>query len=239
MTDEYYYYAISLELDCPEKNQSKDGYIHNFFEEKNRIFLEYKTKHIETTHDEPNKNQLCYSFEIINIIYQDEYQKDKIGDIVYGFEDFKYNINDKLSYSPQCFINDGGNLNCSGCYKSLVISWDEYQKYIDNDAKFYNCNIDIFNIFHDQNIIDFAKSGHINILCNLFRKKLEKKLKEIVIIKSGNEYKTYGDLDYFQHRKEKDFKSDKYYKIISIKDLAGIFGNIKLVKEIEEIEEIE
>lgn len=126
-----YYFAISFEDDWSAED--KISYIQTFME--NDKILEYKVKLTEIKENFPNNKQLGYTFEILDILFEDKSPfkstNDKIGDTVWAWDYYRFCDLDKktLSYHPQCGINDGGCLNCSGCYRSLVIPYDEYEKY--------------------------------------------------------------------------------------------------------------
>jgi hypothetical protein len=129
MIGEEYYYCVTYNDDI--YHEDRQTYMHLFFEEKEEydgsIVVEYRVKLKEIRHNYPNKNQLCNVFEILEI-FKEEKQYNKIGETVYSWCDYTLcPKKDMVHHQPQCGINDGGCLNCSGCYSSLVIPWDEYK----------------------------------------------------------------------------------------------------------------
>ena len=123
--EEVYYFGITIDDDWYEEEFEK---YKQEFQTKVKL-VEYKVKLIEKRVNCPNKNQLCFCFEILEVIKQNEgyfilSDSHKIGTIVYSWFDLK---NQTIPFNPQCAINDGGCLNCSGCYRSLVIPFKDYE----------------------------------------------------------------------------------------------------------------
>jgi hypothetical protein len=111
--------------------ERKSEYIDKFIEVEKEF--EYKVELIEIRHDDPDKKYLCYKLKILEMLtHKDKFNQNKVGDYVYAYDLKKDCVltSYKLSVRPNCGINDGGRINCSGCYYSLVIPWSLYLEYI-------------------------------------------------------------------------------------------------------------
>jgi hypothetical protein len=130
-----YYYGITGDDSEFNKLLYKDNYENEyeklFLHSDTTKFIEYKVKliNIRNIHMYNNLGGIVWDFEILEIIHQEKWDgNNKVGSIVTAYDLHKYcNLKNKsISFKPQCGINDGGSLNCSGCYKSLVIPIEKY-----------------------------------------------------------------------------------------------------------------
>ena len=124
-----FYYGITLDDEL-----GYDEYIQTFLSDEVPKAIEYKTKLVLIEADEPNKGQLCYTLEILENITTDDSpmrlkSRNKVGDHVYAYNYYdNCDLENKtIGIDPQCVINDGGGLNCSGMYRSLVIPWSKVE----------------------------------------------------------------------------------------------------------------
>ena len=130
-----YYFAVSLEDDWEViGGTTRELYAKQFLERSK--LCEYKVELVEVTLNDPNRGQLCHTYKILDILSQNGAwwvceKENEAGSRVYGYDDYKHCDLPwgEISYMPQCAINDGGCLNCGGCYRSLVIPWDLYETY--------------------------------------------------------------------------------------------------------------
>ncbi len=129
-----YYFGVTDNENMYVSDYSKEMYMDMFLDEKKIKFCEYKVKLVKIKKNSPNKEELCYDLEIIEIISVDkEHNYDnKPGDIVYAWRNFdKCDIKNKLlPHNPEVGINDGGTINCWGCYGALLIPYEEYEQAI-------------------------------------------------------------------------------------------------------------
>lgn len=130
-----FYYGITLDESELYNLSSIDKiqYIKTFLKSHITKFVEYKVKLTQIEYNTKN-NQLVWKLEILEILNQEKCVYNQVGTIVFAYDNNKYVDlrNNLISIKPRCEINDGGCLNCSGCYKSLVIPWQQYL----NNVKF-------------------------------------------------------------------------------------------------------
>ena len=122
--DKKYYLGIR------DNQCDNDENVDNFF--KYDRFFECLCKPIK-------KNNLdrytIVELQIIDIIYFDEFNKNKIGDIISVYDISTFIKNEFMTESPNCNINDGGSINWSGEYRSYFIDVEKYNTLITNIEK--------------------------------------------------------------------------------------------------------
>ncbi len=128
----YYFGVISNETMYID-GYSKEMYMEMFLDQKTIKFCEYKVKLTNIKKNCPDKKELSYDLEIIEIlsIDPDHSYDNKVGDTIYASANYKYcdTKNKILPFNPRVEINDGGTLNCWGCYGALLVPFDEYLQY--------------------------------------------------------------------------------------------------------------
>lgn len=111
---------------------SKEMYMEMFLDQKTIKFCEYKVKLVNIKKNSPNEDELCYYLEVIEILSIESGRSydNKVGDKIYAYANYKYCDKKKkvLPFNPRVEINDGGTLNCWGCYGALLVQFDEYEK---------------------------------------------------------------------------------------------------------------
>jgi hypothetical protein len=128
-----FYYAVSLNENSIYPINSNQ-YIYEFLD-KSKI-CEYKVKLIKyynliTKNEEDSwMSKRVHEYEILEILTQknNHFLTNNIGDKISASNYLMHcdKLTNMLSNNPECFINDEGCINCSGCYTSLVIPWNKY-----------------------------------------------------------------------------------------------------------------
>ena len=118
-----FYFAVSLDDDWDWWKDDTEDYVRQFLETTK--LCEYIVRLVSKQEGAPNQRQLCYRMEVVEVKQEDVMWGfcNKVGDIVFAWDDYeRCNLETReISYRPQCGINDGGCLNCGGCYRSLVV----------------------------------------------------------------------------------------------------------------------
>ncbi len=124
-----YYLGIIFDTTVGILSYSVNQYTDDFLDSHNQKNYEYVVKIIGKEKDENIDNRLSYKLKIVKIITQQD-NFNQVGSIIWVYDDNYSNAepDTKISHNPECEINDGGVLNCSGCYKSLFINYEDYKK---------------------------------------------------------------------------------------------------------------
>lgn len=127
--NDIFYFGIILDyFGNYEYADTEIQHIKEFLHNQMEKYVEYKVKLIEICDDKQNK-RIYYHFEILEIYKNDEELDNNIGTKISAWSEYKNSddiLNKKLSKDPYCLINDEDNLNCIGCYVSLIIPWNIY-----------------------------------------------------------------------------------------------------------------
>ncbi len=187
-----FYFGVIFDTTVNVLSYSKDQYTGDFLDPKNEKYCEYIVKVIETEKDPDIYNRLSYKLEITKVISQ-QTNMNKVGSTIWAYDDDdKYsNLNAKLSYNPECEVNDGGILNCSGCYSSLFIELDEFKKYVEVcpiQIKGYNVLVAMRTWLNDGKVID-------------------KKISNLILCDEENDY---GECDSDEEEGEHEYESSYY-----------------------------
>ncbi len=206
--DKQYYLGIIFDTTAGILSYSINQYICDFLDSQNEKHYEYLVKIIDKEKDENIDNRLSYKLEIVKIITQQD-NINQVGSIIWIYDDNDSYLEPdaKITHNPECEINDGGVINCSGCYKSLFIDYENYNK---------SKKTSYVLIENHHVLIEFKTWIHDG-------KILEKKICNIILDESDDYEECSSD-------SEEEYESESSYYLVKKCRTFGYIKNNKFIK---------